>query len=128
MTSTISNYSTLIDTTFPVAGIDNDTEGFRENSINVVRSLNVAATEITTLQIAQEGLSNDLNNATQNILNSLTNVVTYSTSAPVTSVGKVGDVTGMIYATTASVFVCFGPYVGTTTNIWAKVSTVGASW
>jgi hypothetical protein len=42
-----------IDTTFPIAGQDNDTQGFRTNYINIKNNFVTAATEITTLQAAQ---------------------------------------------------------------------------
>jgi hypothetical protein len=127
MSSTITNYSALIDTAFPVAGVDNDIAGFHSNSINTVASFTIAAQEISNLQSSQEGLEIQLNNATTTILNSLTNVVTYSTSTPATSVGAVGDKPGMIYATSSSIYVCYSPYTGAS-NIWAKVNTVGATW
>jgi hypothetical protein len=90
MTSTVSNYSALIDTAFPVSGRDNDTAGFRNNFINIRQSLDTAANEITSLQIEQEGIYAQLNNATvvgdfyaaniantvtTNVYNSLTNTV-----------------------------------------------------
>jgi hypothetical protein len=39
-----------IDTTFPIAGQDNDTQGFRTNYINIKNNFVTAATEITALQ------------------------------------------------------------------------------
>jgi hypothetical protein len=39
-----------IDTTFPIAGQDNDTQGFRTNYINIKNNFVTAATEITGLQ------------------------------------------------------------------------------
>jgi C1q domain len=41
---------TNIDTTFPIAGQDNDTQGFRTNYINIRNNFTTAAQEITTLQ------------------------------------------------------------------------------
>jgi hypothetical protein len=64
MTSTITNYSNLIDTTFPVPGVDNDTQGFRANSINIQQAFDTAADEITNLQTEYGGLLSQLNNAT----------------------------------------------------------------
>lgn len=54
MTSAIN--SNAIDATFPVAGVDNDTEGFRTNFNYIKIGLSTAATEITALQNATEGL------------------------------------------------------------------------
>ena len=48
MTSQI-NYSAII-TTFPVAGKDNDSQGFRDNFASTSAGLSVAKTEITALQ------------------------------------------------------------------------------
>jgi hypothetical protein len=90
MSSTITNYSSNIDTAFPVSGRDNDTAGFRNNFINIRQGLDTAASEITSLQIEQEGIYAQLNNATvvgdfyatliantvtTNVYNSLTNTV-----------------------------------------------------
>lgn len=64
MTSTISNYSALIDTAFPVPGVDNDTQGFRNNFININKSFDVAGSEITSLQTSQKDVLTRLNEAT----------------------------------------------------------------
>lgn len=48
MTSAINE--SVIDETYPVAGQDNDTQGFRDNFGNIKTALGVAAGEITTLQ------------------------------------------------------------------------------
>lgn len=64
MSSTITNYSSNIDTAFPISGRDNDTAGFRNNFINIKNGLDTAADEITSLQIEQEGIYAQLNNAT----------------------------------------------------------------
>lgn len=90
MSSTITNYSSTIDTAFPVAGRDNDTAGFRNNFISIKNGLDAAAEEITLLQVEQEGIYAQLNNATvvgdfyatqiantvtTQVVNSLTNTV-----------------------------------------------------
>lgn len=51
MPSTITNFSTLIDVAYPQAGVSNNTQGFRTNFTNIQNSLNVAAQEITSLQV-----------------------------------------------------------------------------
>ena len=48
MTSLI-NYDN-IDANYPIAGQDNDTQGFRTNFTNIVNNLAQAATEISALQ------------------------------------------------------------------------------
>lgn len=117
MSSTLTNYSTNIDTSFPVPGQDNDTQGFRDNFIAIKNSLETAAAEISDVQIIQTGIITELGSA-----------LIYTSSAPTNSTGIDGDKKGMIYATSSSVYVCYANYVGTTTNIWAKVATVGGSW
>ena len=61
MTSSIT--STTIDANYPVAGIDNDTQGFRDNFQIIKDGLTTAASEITTLQnnTAKLNESNDFN-------------------------------------------------------------------
>lgn len=51
MTSTVTNYSNSINTNYPVPGVDNDTQGFRDIFSNVKNALNVAAGEIGSLQL-----------------------------------------------------------------------------
>jgi hypothetical protein len=41
---------TNIDILFPIAGQDNDTQGFRDNFNNIKNNLNIAKTEISALQ------------------------------------------------------------------------------
>ena len=110
MASTITNYSSTIDTTFPVPGQDNDTQGFRDNFIAVKNGLETAATEISAIQFIQSAL------------------VTHVSTEPASSVGQAGDKNGQIYANSSTVYICYADYVNTSTNIWAKVSTVGGSW
>ena len=42
--------TTNIDATFPVAGQDNDSQGFRDNFSQIKTQLSTASTEITSLQ------------------------------------------------------------------------------
>jgi hypothetical protein len=56
MPSNITNYSDLVDTSFPVPGADNDTQGFRNNFGNLVIALNTASQEISELQVIQSAL------------------------------------------------------------------------
>lgn len=50
MTSLINSLYINIDEAYPVAGVDNDTQGFRDNFDIIKSSLAVASTEITVLQ------------------------------------------------------------------------------
>lgn len=50
MTSQINNVYINIDEAYPVAGVDNDTQGFRDNFDIIKSSLALASTEITELQ------------------------------------------------------------------------------
>ena len=59
-----SNISTTgLNAAYPVAGQDNDSQGFRDNFTNVKTNLETAATEITTLQstAAKLNSANDFN-------------------------------------------------------------------
>ena len=61
MTSSIVH--TTIDGNYPVAGVDNDTQGFRDNFTIIKTGLSTAASEITALQsnTAKLNESNDFN-------------------------------------------------------------------
>ena len=50
MASTLTNYSNNINTLYPVAGQDNDTQGFRNNFSYIQKSFSAAAGEISSLQ------------------------------------------------------------------------------
>lgn len=110
MTSTVTSFSSTIDTAFPVPGADNDTSGFRDNFGAIKNALASAASEITDLQVIQSAL------------------ISLASSEPASSKGKAGDIQGQLYANSTTLYVCYANYVNTTTNIWAKVSTVGGSW
>ena len=56
MTSLINPLN--IDITYPIAGQDNDTQGFRDNFRNIKNNLTQAALEITALQTATYSNSN----------------------------------------------------------------------
>jgi len=57
MTSQI--VSSIIDETYPVAGIDNNSQGFRENFSAIKEGLATAASEITNLQTGSASLTQD---------------------------------------------------------------------
>jgi len=65
MASTLTNYSNNINTLYPVAGQDNDTQGFRNNFSYIQKSFSAAAGEISSLQQTTPKLNaavNDFNN------------------------------------------------------------------
>lgn len=69
MTSTITDYTNLIDTTFPNPRIDNNSQGFRTNFSLIKTALNVAANEIDDLDtnlIDLAGINNFNGNLIQN--------------------------------------------------------------
>lgn len=61
MTSEID--TTGLDQNYPVAGVDNDSQGFRDNFTNIKDNLDAAASEITDLQnnVVRTDQANDLN-------------------------------------------------------------------
>lgn len=71
MSSTITNYSNSINVGFPIAGVDNDSQGFRTNFSKIQSALNVASTEITALQLT-------VANPADLILNSYTKAQLYN--------------------------------------------------
>jgi hypothetical protein len=87
---------------------------------------------LSNLQISNVNqISNLVNLTTQNLtvgsINGNTATV-YVSSPPAASTGTVGDVVGMVYASSAYVYVCYSNYVDEATNIWARVATTGATW
>lgn len=63
--------STTIDETFPVAGQDNDSQGFRDNFAIIKDNFAYAKTEIETLQndTAKTNVDNSFNNNTLSVVN-----------------------------------------------------------
>lgn len=51
VTSTITSYSSIINENFPISGVDNDTQGFRNNYSNIKTAFQIASAEISTLQL-----------------------------------------------------------------------------
>ena len=58
MASTITNYSSTINVDFPIAGQDNDTQGFRTNFSKIQSAFGVASTEISKLQLSASNPAN----------------------------------------------------------------------
>jgi hypothetical protein len=65
--STASNYYTKIDQNFPVAGQNNDTQIFRDNYKNIVKSLEFIDIEVTDIKL-NAVRSNQTNNFNNNII------------------------------------------------------------
>jgi hypothetical protein len=51
MSSTVTNYSNNINVSYPVPGVDNDTQGFRDNFSSIKTALSAAASELNYLQL-----------------------------------------------------------------------------
>jgi len=64
VSSTVTNYSNQININFPVAGQDNDSEGFRNNFSKIQNAFSSAAKELTNLQTNSVSLNaqNDFGN------------------------------------------------------------------
>jgi hypothetical protein len=109
MTSTVTAVSSLIDTSFPVPGADNDTSGFRNNFGNIQTALARAAFEISDLQV---------------INSALISLASAPPQDPTGFVGGVGGIAGQIYATTSTLYFCTQSYdpASTSTHIWAKIT------
>jgi HAMP domain-containing protein len=90
--------ATDLDITFPIAGQDNDTQGFRTNFTVIKNNFNVAATEITALQA--------------NVASTITNV-----NAPLSH--SAAGIPGQIAFDTSYFYVC----VATNTWLRANLST-----
>lgn len=108
MTSTVTNFSNNINTTYPVPGVDNDTQGFRDNFSNIKTALNVAAGELSYLRINSAKLdagTNDFNNGyiTKAVLqNSGFHAPSVGISVPSTSDGSIDFAEGSYRRVTLS--------------------------
>jgi len=100
MPSTINTNS--IDTDFPIAGQDNDSQGFRDNFTNTNTNFEAAKTEIEELQDKQ-------------------NLVT----TPTTTIGATGDLPGQVAYDGTYMYLCTAEYDGAS-NIWVR--TAAGTW
>ena len=149
MTSTVTDTISGLDLTYPVAGQDNDTQGFRDNFSKINKAFTATSLEITNLQfqlnnaittstafatsIATTVTNTVLSNITATLtttvlatvvsLNSSTGVSTYSKYPVASSKGQAGDKKGMIYATGNYIYMCYADYTNGTADIWARVET-----
>lgn len=61
MSSTVTNFSNNINVTYPVPGVDNDTQGFRDNFSNIKNALKAAAQELSNLNLNTSKLNTGTN-------------------------------------------------------------------
>ena len=98
-----SNISTGdINSAFPVAGVDNDSQGFRTNFTNIRSNFITAASEITALQTNVSTLQTTISSAVT------------ANAAPATS-GSIGS-QGQIAIDTNYLYICIA------TNTWKRIS------
>ena len=113
MSSTISNFTALLDVTFPIPGVDNDTQGFRDNYAVIAGGLTALGNEVTALQSSATVFNQQL-----------ASVLAYSTVFPTTRFGASGDMQGTIASTVtnniATMYVCTANYTDGTQPIWIK--------
>ena len=93
MTDTVQSYAQAIDTTFPVAGQDNNSQGFRDNFSNIQNALNLAGQDLVILGANSASLvsGNNFNSS------AIYNAVTY-------------DLRGKVQAGTSTVDLSAGDY------------------
>ena len=100
-------YPDNIDVTYPIAGQDNDTQGFRTNFNNIRNNFRVAGAEITALQANTASISSDVST----IQTTITNVVT-ANATPVTASSR--GTAGQISYTATHIYVCVAA------NTWVR--------
>jgi hypothetical protein len=61
MSSTVTNYSNKINSSYPVPGVDNDTQGFRDNFANIKNALQATAQELSYLDLNTAKLNTGTN-------------------------------------------------------------------
>lgn len=64
MTSTVTNFSNNINVSYPIPGVDNDTQGFRDNFANIKNALSAAASELSDLNLYTSKLNTGTNDYT----------------------------------------------------------------
>jgi len=136
-TSQITATSSLINTLYPVAGVDNDTQGFRDNFEYIQNALTTASNEISDIYLQLDAVTatntTTIQSITSAVLSSIESVlststtVSYALGAPTTSAGGHGDTQGMIFATSTTLYVCYQSWTQPgDVPIWTKVTTT--SW
>lgn len=102
MASTVTNYSNQINTNYPVPGIDNDTQGFRDNFSRIASAFDTVGKEITDIQANAVNLS-----ATNNFGDNIIRQATFQDcSVRVENVGTVAPTTATINYTLGSYQIC----------------------
>jgi hypothetical protein len=92
--SSVTQFSNLIDISFPVPGQDNDTQGFRSNFSRIQSALSVAGNEISRLQLSSIDL-----NSTNDFGNNIVKRVALQNSAQViNNLGIVSNTVTLDYA------------------------------
>ena len=66
--STVTNYSNNIDVTYPIPGVDNDTQGFRNNFSNIKNALKTTSDELTSLQLTALRTDSSVNDFAYNTI------------------------------------------------------------
>lgn len=61
MSSTVTNFSNNINVSYPIPGVDNDTQGFRDNFANIKNALSATASELSNLNLYTSKLNTGTN-------------------------------------------------------------------
>jgi hypothetical protein len=115
-----------INVNYPVPGVNNNSQGFRDNFASIVTNLNTAATEITDLQnkvvVKQALTGTTINNDMANTL--ISNASTRSFRATTYNLGNA--MAGTVFINVALADVHYGALAGNTTfnfSSWAPAGT-----
>lgn len=68
MSSTVSNYISKIDQSYPIAGQDNDSQGFRDNFKNIYQALYYADEDLTQLKTSNVSKLSETNDFSRNTI------------------------------------------------------------
>lgn len=114
-----------INVNYPTPGVNNNSQGFRDNFASIKTNLNTAATEITDLQnkvVLKQALANStLNNDMANTL--ISNAVTRSFRASTYNLG--GSLSGLVTIDTSLGDVQYGTITGDTQLMFSKWAPAG---
>jgi len=100
MSSTISNFTSILDVTFPIPGVDNDTQGFRDNYAIIAGGLSALGNEVTDLQASTSTLLSLINTLTNSISNP--NSITVNTTVTTVDLETVSITANSINVRTVS--------------------------
>lgn len=116
MSSTISNITAQINVDYPTPGVDNNTQGFRDNYNYIVGGLTLLGNEVTNLQSSATVFQSQL-----------ASVLSYASTFPTTRYGAIGDMQGTIASTftnnIATVYICTANYTDGTQPIWIQFTS-----